>query len=231
MFNYFGSKYKLAGTYQAPKHDIIIEPFAGSAQYAMYWMKERRDITCILYDTDPKVVASWSRILNATPEEIMGWTVRVGDTVNDYIDMANFGGGNRVVNERIVKQFYESQPRWARTRAAVGDRVTVIEGDYRDAPDIEATWFIDPPYVDMGHRYEHIDNSLDYGLLAEWAIGRVGQIIVTEAGSADWLPFQHHKMQRPNLGNTSSSELVWYSHPEPTLFDMEDEIRDEVHCG
>ncbi len=218
MFNYFGSKYLLAKTYQPPAFDVIVEPFAGSAQYAMYWMRERSDITCIMYDTDPKVIASWNRILAATPDEIMNWSVKIGDPVNDYIDLANYGGGNRVVNARIVSDFRQAKPGWARTRAAVGDRVTIIEGDYTQALDIEATWFIDPPYTDAGHNYAH--SMVDYQQLAEWARNRKGQTIVTEAGSADWLPFSHHKTQRTNLGTTRSRELVWYSHPEPSLLDL-----------
>ncbi|KKL61251.1 hypothetical protein LCGC14_2197200, partial [marine sediment metagenome] len=221
MFNYFGSKYTLANTYQPPKHDVIVEPFAGSAQYAMHWMRERSDITCVLYDSDPVVIESWNRMLAATPEEIMEWSVNVGDQVNDYVDVANYGGHpNRIVNDRIARDFRNSQPKWARTRAAVGERVTIIEGDYTQAPDIEVTWFIDPPYVDAGHRYRHGNTGIDYEALAEWALTRRGQTIVTEAGSADWLPFAHHKTQHSNLGLTGSHELVWYSHPEPTLLDL-----------
>ena len=225
MFNYFGSKYLLAKKYQPPKHGVIVEPFAGSAQYAMYWMRQRGDITCILYDTDSKVIESWRRILAATPEEIRGWTIKVGDPLNDYIDKANYGGWNRIANERIAARFRESQPRWALTRAAVGDRVTIIEGDYTDAPDIAATWFIDPPYTGAGHNYEH--GTVDYLRLGVWSRSRRGQVVVTEAGSDDWLPFQHHRTQRPNLNKAASREMVWYSHPEPTLFETQGQDTNE----
>lgn len=41
MFSYYGSKSKIIRYYSEPKHDIIIEPFAGSAQYAFkYWDKQ-----------------------------------------------------------------------------------------------------------------------------------------------------------------------------------------------
>lgn len=220
MFNYFGSKFLLAKTYQPPKFDLIVEPFAGSAQYAMYWMRERSDIRCILYDTDPKVIESWQRILAATPDEILQWDMQIGDSINDYVDRANYQGGHRIANERIVSRFRQSKPRWARTRALVGDRVTIIEGDYTQAPDMRSTWFVDPPYIDAGHLYVKGTAQIDYPELGEWCKSRPGQTIVTEAGSAEWLPFRTHTMQRANLGHTESLELVWYSHPEPTLLDL-----------
>lgn len=217
MFNYFGSKLKLATTYQPPRFNTIVEPFAGSAQYAVFWLSERSNLEAILYDIDEVVVNSWRRLLDATPDEIMGWTMNIGDPITDYVDKANYGGGNRVANERIVKHFRDSQPRWARSRAAIGDRITVVHGSYTDAPDIEATWFIDPPYQGAGRHYKS-GNRLDFDDLGEWCKTRTGQVIVCEANDADWLPFTHHKTQAPNIGNTGNRELVWYSDPEPTLF-------------
>ncbi len=41
MFSYYGSKSKIIKYYSTPKHDTIIEPFAGSAQYSFhYWDKQ-----------------------------------------------------------------------------------------------------------------------------------------------------------------------------------------------
>jgi site-specific DNA-adenine methylase len=220
MFNYFGSKFLLAKTYQTPKHDVIVEPFAGSAQYAMYWMRQRSDITCILYDTDPMVIKSWNRMLAATPDEIVRWEMQVGDPINDYIDKANYGGHNKIANDRIVANFYSAKYRWARTRAATDGRVVVIEGDYTQAPDIEASWFVDPPYQHQGHHYEAGNDAINYTALSDWCQTRKGQVIVCEASPGDWLPFRHHRIQNTNLRNTGSQELVWYSHPEPTLLDL-----------
>ena len=220
MFNYFGSKYTLAKTYQPPKHDVIVEPFAGSAQYAMYWMIERSDITCVLYDTDPRVLASWTRILEATPEEIVAWSMKLGDPVVDYIDLANYGGGNKIANARIVKKFNTSKYRWARTRAATDGRVTIIEGDYTEAPDIEATWFIDSPYQHQGHNYEVGSDGINSRDLAAWCQTRKGQTIVCEASPGDWLPFTPHRTHS-GLRGEQNTELVWYSHPEPTLFEID----------
>ncbi len=40
MFSYYGSKSKIVKHYPPPEYDTIIEPFAGSARYAlMYYNK------------------------------------------------------------------------------------------------------------------------------------------------------------------------------------------------
>lgn len=54
----------------------------------------------------------------------------------------------------------------------------LINGDYMEAPDIKATWFIDPPYKgEAGLGYRFGSNTLDYRILAEWALKRKGELI------------------------------------------------------
>ena len=48
VLNYFGSKVSTAHKYPAPKHDLIIEPFAGGAGYSLcHW--DFRNRTTELY--------------------------------------------------------------------------------------------------------------------------------------------------------------------------------------
>jgi hypothetical protein len=102
----------------------------------------------------------------------------------------------------------------------VKGRVEIIEGDYSNAPDIEATWFIDPPYhVDgrpqsrgMGYAEGCNSHSLDYAALAEWCRDRRGQKIVCEQEGATWLPFQHLRHARNSIGNMAT-EVVWSDPP------------------
>ena len=49
-------------------------------------------------------------------------------------------------------------------------------------------WFIDPPYSKSGRYYER--TQLDYDVLREWVLCRMGQVIVCEMEGADWLPFE-----------------------------------------
>ena len=82
---------------------------------------------------------------------------------------------------------------------------SVIPGPYDRAPDVKATWFVDPPYVRKGKFYR-----LSFGshlTLGAWCRERDGQVIVCEGKGSTWLPF------RP-LGSFKSSkgradEMVW----------------------
>jgi len=64
---------------------------------------------------------------------------------------------------------------------------TVIEGSYEHAPDVGATWFIDPPYQVAGKHYRF--SKIDFQRLAAWVESRAGLKIVCENVGADWLPF------------------------------------------
>ena len=209
MFNYYGSKLRLAKTYPEPEHNLIIEPFAGSAQYAVWWLERKPEATAIVYDIDPLVVASWNRIMKASPSEILSWKITHGDPIRDYIDLANRAGGMRPrATGRTPQEFKASKVRWAKQRAAVGNRIECRVGDYRDVKNVSATWFIDPPYQHQGHAYDYGSKQIDYSSLAEWCKERVGQAIVCEAYPADWLPFRKHKLLQTQKFK-KSIEMVW----------------------
>ncbi len=88
----------------------------------------------------------------------------------------------------------------------------VVEGEYTAASDIEATWFIDPPYRGPGYGYVHGSKGLDYEALARWSRARHGQTIVCEAGGADWLPFAPFSEVVGMCGGAAgarSREAIW----------------------
>ncbi|MGI4792930.1 MAG: hypothetical protein ACRYG8_02375, partial [Janthinobacterium lividum] len=62
------------------------------------------------------------------------------------------------------------------------------EAGYIDAPDAEATWFVDPPYGDKGRFYRV--GFGDFNGLATFCRSRSGLVIACEGEGADWLPFQ-----------------------------------------
>jgi site-specific DNA-adenine methylase len=78
--------------------------------------------------------------------------------------------------------------------------------DYREIEDVEATWFIDPPYIGMGHHY-HSD-ELDYETLASWCKSRRGQVIVCELSGASWLPFVPF-IETVNASKKNRKEVIW----------------------
>ena len=86
----------------------------------------------------------------------------------------------------------------------------IIEGDYTDAPDIEAHWHIDPPYQDNAGRHYRC-NALDYQSLADWCRSRRGFVQACERDGATWLrlPFVPLKVSPSIHGFVP--EAVWES--------------------
>lgn len=86
----------------------------------------------------------------------------------------------------------------------------IIHGSYLDLPNIEATWFIDPPYQYGGEYYRESNKGWNYEELAEWCKSRQGQVIVCENTKADWLPFIPMKEMRGS--NSITTEAIWTNY-------------------
>lgn len=226
MFKYFGSKLSLAGVYPPPVHDTLIEPFAGSAAYAV---AHRRTPRVILIERDTKVVALWHRLLAMTADEIRALPdPSEGDLSTDLLVAFAAGRTTRdtpdrfTVSPRMEQRF---RPMVNRIAAVVDEcrHFEVIEGDYTDAPDVEATWFIDPPYAPTGTgrwdrarggRYRHNNASLDYADLATWCTSRSGQVIVCDQDGSDWLPWNGQVSARDGA-HGGYQEVWWTNMPDP----------------
>ncbi len=82
----------------------------------------------------------------------------------------------------------------------------IIKGSYTELENIEATWFIDPPYQVVKRRnYKH--STIDYKQLGDWCKNRYGQVIVCENDGADWLPFI--KLSDMNGLVKKTTETIW----------------------
>jgi hypothetical protein len=80
---------------------------------------------------------------------------------------------------------------------------------YSDAPLVNATWFIDPPYQRAGKYYRFNSTGIDYKALSRWCRSRPGQVIVCENRGADWLPFEKLSDVKTTRANYRSREVVW----------------------
>lgn len=221
MFPYFGSKHRLAPTYPTPMYDTVIEPFAGAAGYGMHWLERRPRLELIIVERNPAIAALWRRLLepNAAEHVLALPDVTKGDKCDDPLialtSAATSGIGSIIngreftVTEWIARDWPGIRNRVAASCRIAAGRVTVIEGDYTDAPPLTACWFVDPPYQHQGHCYQHGSDALDYAELAAWCQTRPGQTIVTEAEPADWLPFEPHRRAKDQK-NRSKTELVYY---------------------
>ena len=107
-----------------------------------------------------------------------------------------FEGWNAAQRERLARQ------------APLVRHWTIIEGEYTDAPNIEATWFVDPPYANTaGRQYVHAD--VDYETLGAWCEDREGQVIVCENDGATWLPFRQFATLKAGVNGHGSKEVIW----------------------
>jgi hypothetical protein len=222
LFPFYGSKWNIARHYPKPESGRVVEPFAGSAGYATF--HGCRDVQ--LLDADPIVCGVWDYLLRVTAAEIMALPdmPKVGDCVDDYAlpqeakwligfwlnrgsaqpkksrtaysartDRAQLNWGPRA-KERIVSQL-EALSGW-----------TITNGDYSTAPDVCATWFVDPPYGDKGKFYRV--TFAEFERLGEWCRARLGTVIVCEGIGATWLPFQPLGSFKSSLGRASEAVCV-----------------------
>lgn len=203
MFSYFGSKYKLAKHYGAPRHDTVIEPFAGSAAYSLYWEPKK----VILVDKNPVIVSIWNYLITATEQQIMALPTdfdKISDMGLEYgaENLIGFWAGKGKVTPA------RSRSKWGRQYAeskdckvwgeAVKERISsqlskirgweCYQGCYTSIPNQTAHWFIDPPYQVAGKKYPH--RNIDYPAYAEWVKSRDGYVQACENEGADYLPFK-----------------------------------------
>lgn len=227
MFYFYGGKRRLARFYPPPEHNVVVEPFTGSAAYSMRHLQPVKGVRgverVILIEKDPRVCEVWQRLLKMDPTELADYPIpNAGERTSDFLLMTS-ACSNRIARTEemtVTKRMPVVLRRMFRQIATVlphvKGRIEIIQGDYTEAPEIEATWFIDPPYhVDgrpqsrgMGYAEGCDSYSLDYEALAQWCRERRGQKIVCEQAGADWLPFEHLRWARDSIGN-KAAEVVW----------------------
>lgn len=238
MFPYYGSQWGKARYHPKPQQDRVIEAFAGAAGYSSFY--DARNV--LLIDKDPIIAGLWTYLTKVSAAEIMALPEmpEVGDTVDNYdlpqeakwligfwlnrgsatpkksrtaysarTDRAQLNWGLKA-KERIASQL-EHVSGWQ-----------VREGTFEDAPDVKATWFIDPPYGDKG-KYYRIPFS-DFDRLGAWCRERQGMLIACEATGADWLPFEDLGTFKTSKG--MAGEVVYIQGqivpPSPVLNLFED---------
>ncbi len=233
FWRYFGGKWRHSQSrhYPNPNHGVIVEPFAGSAGYALYWSGVFWPRDVILVEKNPIIAEIWRYLIATSSSEI----ARIPDVdhVDDlpsstpeaarlFVGMC-FGAGDtrpRVAVSSMVRRDGE----WKRLRDRAVVQVgrirhwRIIEGDYTLAPNVTATWFVDSPYhvagaraskADRGRvRYPNGADDIDFMQLADWCRSRKGQIIVCEQPGASWLPFRSLG-ETQSVGDRWSGEVVW----------------------
>lgn len=201
MFYYYGRKERIYSYYPKPKYDTIIEPFAGSAAYSMNYYE--RDI--ILVEKDVRIANLWSYLIEVSSDEIMSLPLLVkGQSLND--EEFTYLTDNQKSLIGLFLNPGSAQPKKSPGKFCAWNQKnkiklskdinkvkhwTIINGDYSQVENINATWFIDPPYQGNGGKYyKHGNKNFDYQSLKDWVLTRNGEVIVCENSEADWMEFK-----------------------------------------
>ena len=205
LINYYGGKGRSAHRYPAPLHDTIIEPFSGGCGFSIY----HRHKNVMLFEKDPDVFSAISYVINTDPADILRLpliepgqdvlTLDCSDAAKKLIGFWLNGGSARTCRHlsKWGSMNYENQSSFwgVKCRERIAQLSSEIKHwrifnqSFETAPDIEATWFIDPPYQDKGSYYKCSAKDIDFSFLGAWCMKRPGQVIVCENMGADWLPF------------------------------------------
>jgi hypothetical protein len=198
FLSYYGAKHRISVYYPAPRYRTIREVFAGSAGYACRYS----DHAVELYDLNPIIAGVWDYLIRVEPAEIRAlpaWMEKESRMSRGY-----WGG---LIRERVASQVSHIR-HWK-----------VYNKSYEEAPDTEATWFVDPPYKgDRGKGYKF--HKIDYPALGKWCEARKGQVIACEGPDGDWLPFSNlleHKSTVPVHGKAVFGKEVVYHRSDKTV--------------
>lgn len=223
MFSYYGSKSKIAKFYPKPKYETIIEPFAGGGFYSLLY----KDNDIILNEKNSIVSDIWNFLINSANKEdiLSARNFYLGEDISGlklpkpHKDLIGFCINRGSVAPRNIVTKWNCQskfrPNWASTPyfrlTEIADQIEsirhfkIINKSYEQLDNIEATWFIDPPYQFGGELY--IENNINFSELADWCRSRKGQVIVCENNKADWLDFK--PLINIQGQSKKSTECIW----------------------
>ena len=235
MFSYYGSKSKIVDYYPSPKYKRIIEPFAGSARYSLkYWQND-----VLLVDKYDVIVKIWKWLQKCSSTDIKKLPrLKEGDDlrlINFDCEEARMlmgflvSRGIATPNNIAVKWVTTDRPNWINYRLTEIEKSlhkikhwTIKLGTYDEIQNVDATWFIDPPYQFGGEHYKESSKNIDFAKLSEWCKSRNGQVIVCENTKADWLPFKPMVDMHGTMYKTTES--IWsnlptsYDYQQSSLF-------------
>lgn len=230
-FSGYGSKSKIAHLYPKPQHNLIIEPFCLTGSYS--WL-HRKDHEVWLNDLDSRTFSMWKFLTSPDASDI------VREYVPDHVDVgtristlipAEFTGlqelcraeanqgtqGAKGVHDQVTSMGAKCWKVRRKLLEVIPEvrNWKVTNHPYEALMNVEATWFVDPPYIGAaGHRYRLGSSQIDYEHLGWWCLNRRGQVIVAEGEGADWLefqPFEHPRVQiRSRYQKSSAKEVMFH---------------------
>ncbi len=225
IVKFFGSKWRIAKLYPAPT-SVLIEPFAGGANYAMWHLQSGYTGKVILNDADPRIATLWNWLTKASRDDILDLPLLTDKPVGTDIRTLGLPDGAAELIIRWQRMGFNGCPNisaWngktgqydAKIRQHIADNIHLLRNiealnvSYQDIPIIDgATYFIDPPYQFNTVRYFDHD-PLNYQDLASWCKSLPGQVIVCEQPPANWLPFKTLGEFAGKMQKVKHTELIW----------------------
>lgn len=227
MWSYYGAKTNIVRLYPKPKNPKIIEGFAGSARYALYYFENE----VLLVDQYEVVFRIWKWLQQCSPTDILKLPrLKYNQTFDEFkfdCDEAKWlcsfvhGSGNSTPKNKPTRRKTIDRPNHANYNLK---RISqnlykikhweIIQGSYKDIPNQKATWFIDPPYQYGGEAYSCSNKKINFSELRDWSQSREGQVIVCENTKAHWMDFVPMTTIRGSL--KKSTEAIWTN--EKTLY-------------
>lgn len=224
FFPFLGSKWRLAMNYPPPKHDLIIEPFAGSAGYSVSYHRHQ----VLLVEKDPVIFSVWDYLIKSSREEILSLPIPSFDQDLYKLDISEparyligywsaFSPVQPSKRSMSKKTSQGCGSCWREShRSRLADQVehikhwNIVCGEFHSVENFNATWFIDPPYHDRtGEMYRHKRSSIGQEDLLDFCVSRLGQVIVCEGAGAGWLPYEVIYEGRSESSKKNHSQLVF----------------------
>lgn len=224
MWSFYGSKRKIVHKYPVPSYNKIIEPFAGSAQYSLFYFEH--DI--VLYEKYEVIYKLWRWLQQCSPSDILSLPKIQG---GDNLDNFSFDCLEAKWLMGFMVQQGVSSPRKTASKVFGGGKIhetieqnkkriagdlhkikhwKIFLGSYENISNEQCTWFIDPPYQHGGEYYHSsVSNKhLDFKSLGDWCKSRLGQVMVCENSKADWMDFKYFSDLHGSKNRTK--EVMWY---------------------
>jgi len=230
MWSYYGAKTTIVHAYPKPMHDKIIEPFAGTARYALRWFE--KDV--LLVDKYEVIVKIWKWLQTCSEKDVLGLPrfMKSGQTLSDFsFDCEEarllmgflLAKGSQSPREKVSDRVAIARPNsinhQIKTIASQLFKIKHWEirlGSFDEIENEKATWFVDPPYQFGGQVYVQSNRKIDFKKLSEWSKSRQGQVIVCENSKADWMDFKQ-MIQHKGSAKETQMEVIWSN--QPTVFD------------